>query len=281
MSNLQEEDECISPDYMPIHLSFIDPSPPHSLNLMEDLRADEELSDNRISELMQQFLSEFTEQYPTSGPPLYMGSIDQALLHSLYNYNNVQPLILFLYNGQSVHTNLLLEMVQKHLGDQIKQTIASASSHTVKFSILICLAYNNGRIEITNTIHDCVSPHDTLVSLKEARDRFDSRIETPHSANLLWIPTTNEVWSMASSVSQPVEESSEEFERVSQRYARQREDVIEIHEVENSSWSSQYRDHKEVIHNLRHDDQIEKILVYPCSQVRALHILQHGFNNDH
>ncbi len=53
--------------------------------LVPNLDSDEELSDDRISELMVQFVSEFTERYPTSGPPLYMGSLDQALKHSLYN----------------------------------------------------------------------------------------------------------------------------------------------------------------------------------------------------
>jgi hypothetical protein len=57
--------------------------------LVPDLHPDEELSDDRISKLIEQFVSEFTEQYPTSGPPLYMGSLDQALTHSLYNQKDV------------------------------------------------------------------------------------------------------------------------------------------------------------------------------------------------
>ncbi len=56
---------------------------------MPDLLPDEELSDDRILKALEQFLAEFTERYPTSGPPLYMGSLDQALTHSLYNQKNV------------------------------------------------------------------------------------------------------------------------------------------------------------------------------------------------
>ncbi len=57
--------------------------------LVPDLLPDEELSDDRILKALEQFLAEFTERYPTSGPPLYMGSLDQALTHSLYNQKNV------------------------------------------------------------------------------------------------------------------------------------------------------------------------------------------------
>ncbi len=60
-----------------------------NIKLVPDLDPDEPLSDDRILELMEQFVSGFTERYPTSGPPLCMSSLSQALQHSLYNPTNV------------------------------------------------------------------------------------------------------------------------------------------------------------------------------------------------
>ncbi len=54
----------------------------------------EELSDDRILEAMEQFVYGFTERYSTSGPPLCMGSLHQAMAHSLYNVKNVCFLLL-------------------------------------------------------------------------------------------------------------------------------------------------------------------------------------------
>ena len=56
---------------------------------MSEIYPDEQLSDDRISELMQEFVREFTERYPTSGPTLCMSSLGQALSNSLYNQTNV------------------------------------------------------------------------------------------------------------------------------------------------------------------------------------------------
>jgi hypothetical protein len=64
---------------------------------VKDLHPNEELSDDCISELMQQFVKGFSERYPASGPALFMGSLHQALTHSLYNQPNV--CILLLLNG--------------------------------------------------------------------------------------------------------------------------------------------------------------------------------------
>ena len=147
--------------------------------------------------------------------------------------------------------------------------------------MLVCLVYNNGRVEVTDTIQGHVSHDLTLNLLKQARDRFDCRIETPHTANPLWQPVTNENWSMSPSVLQPIERTSEEFEKIATKFARQIEHVIEINKVENSSWLSKYSNQRKAIKDRRHlGDEIEQILVFPCAQVRAEHILQYGFIND-
>ncbi len=60
-----------------------------NIKLVPNLNPGEQLSDDCIWELMEQFVSEFTERYPTSGPALSMSSLSQALELSLYNQNNV------------------------------------------------------------------------------------------------------------------------------------------------------------------------------------------------
>jgi hypothetical protein len=82
-------------------------------------------------------------------------------------------------------------MLHKHLGDEIKARVAS--SPIDKSSMLICLTLNNGRVEITNIVQGHESHDRALELLKEARNRFDVRIESPHSAGPLWSPVKNEV----------------------------------------------------------------------------------------
>jgi hypothetical protein len=49
----------------------------------------EELLEDSILKGMEQFVYEFTNRYSTSGPSIYMGSLDQALTHSLFDPTNV------------------------------------------------------------------------------------------------------------------------------------------------------------------------------------------------
>jgi len=170
-------------------------------------------------------------------------------------------------------------MIQTNFGKEITDTIASLSIEN--FPMLICLSYNDGRVEITEIIQGNLSHDDTLKSLKEARYKFDRRIETPHIVASVEPLVKNENWSMIASILKRIENSSEEFESIAETYARRKEHVVEINKIENSSWSSQYDNRKAAISKTQSNDLIEEILVYPCSQVCAQHILQYGFNNDH
>jgi hypothetical protein len=57
--------------------------------LVPDLLPNERLTDDRILEALEQFVREFTDRYPTSGPPLCIGSLHKALAHSLFNQQDV------------------------------------------------------------------------------------------------------------------------------------------------------------------------------------------------
>lgn len=58
-------------------------------DLVPDPDVGEELSEDDILKKMKQFVYEFTNRYSTSGPPLHMGTLDQALAHSLFDPTNV------------------------------------------------------------------------------------------------------------------------------------------------------------------------------------------------
>jgi hypothetical protein len=170
-------------------------------------------------------------------------------------------------------------MLRTPLGNEIEQTVASSPIDA--YPMLICVMYNNGRVEIANTIKGYVSPDDTLDFLMEARYKFDCRIETPHPGDRLCQPVLNDVWSMSSSVLKPIERTSEEFKRIASEFVGQTEQVIQIDKIENLSWFSQYLDQKRAIPNHCSNNQFEQILVFSCSQVNAEDILRNGFNNDH
>jgi len=57
--------------------------------LVPDRYVGEEFLQDDISKKMEQFVYEFTIRYSTSGPPLYRGTLDQALTHSLFDPKNV------------------------------------------------------------------------------------------------------------------------------------------------------------------------------------------------
>lgn len=169
----------------------------------------------------------------------------------------------------------LLEILEQNFTAQIKDKIASLP--TAQFPVLICLRYHNGRVDITKTIQGHVS-HDLVFDmLKQARYEFDTRIETPHSTGPLLPPIVLDDWSVSPSVLKSIERTSEEFEKIANAYAGQAEHVVQIDKIENSSWSKQYLVQKE---DSRGDNQIEEMLVFPCSQARAQHILERGFKSD-
>ena len=60
---------------------------------VENLQPDEELSNQRISELIHQFTINFNERYPSPGPALLIGSLDAALTESLYKGRDVRILL--------------------------------------------------------------------------------------------------------------------------------------------------------------------------------------------
>jgi hypothetical protein len=170
-------------------------------------------------------------------------------------------------------------MLHIHLGNEVEEIVASSPIDV--HPMLICLMYNNGQVEITKIIQGSVSNNDTLDYLKQARNLFDSRIENPDLTDYHLKAVSNEGWSLLSSELKSLQRTSEEFKRIANQFVGQPERVIQIDKIENSSWLFQYLNQKKDIYNHCNHDQIEELLVFPCSQASAQHIIHNGFNNDH
>jgi hypothetical protein len=173
----------------------------------------------------------------------------------------------------------LLGMLHTHLGNEVKEIVASSPIDV--HPMLICLIYNNGQVEVTNVIQGSVSNNDTLTLLRQARELFDRRIEIPDPTDYHLKPVSNEGWSMSSSVLKSIEITSEEFKRIANEFVGQSRRFIQIDKIENSFWLFQYLSQKKDIYNHCNHDQIEQLLIFPCSQASAVHILHNGFNDDH
>ncbi|CAF2810376.1 unnamed protein product [Rotaria sp. Silwood2] len=57
--------------------------------VMPELPLEQEVSDNDIRLAMEKFPQNFAKVYPSSGPALYMGPLNEAINHSLLNLIDV------------------------------------------------------------------------------------------------------------------------------------------------------------------------------------------------
>jgi hypothetical protein len=57
--------------------------------LVPDPYVEEEILEDSPLKVTEKFLYRFANRYSTSGPTLYMGSLDEALAHSLFDPSNV------------------------------------------------------------------------------------------------------------------------------------------------------------------------------------------------
>ncbi|CAF4001642.1 unnamed protein product [Rotaria sp. Silwood1] len=57
--------------------------------LMPELRFEQEISENDIQAAIQKFAQNFAQVYPSSGPALYMGTLNEAMNHSLFDFIEV------------------------------------------------------------------------------------------------------------------------------------------------------------------------------------------------
>ncbi|CAF1459691.1 unnamed protein product [Rotaria sordida] len=80
-------------------------------SLMPEPYVGEERSSNDETRAMEQFARVFFERYLTPGPALDMGSLDEAITHSLFDPSTPCPLVLYVHHDHSVATNIFCEHV--------------------------------------------------------------------------------------------------------------------------------------------------------------------------
>ncbi|CAF3741993.1 unnamed protein product [Rotaria sp. Silwood1] len=168
-------------------------------------------------------------------------------------------------------------MLRLHVGDSIAGLVAS--SPVDLHPLLVCLVFQNGRIEVASTIEGNMPIDLTLKLLINARDVFDSRNEEPDPTNLQLTIVSGEGWTMSESLLIPIMRDTEEFRRIANEFMQNTERIVSIDRVENSMWLAQFFNNKESIDARLDGIESERLFVFTCSPSTARQILKKGFSD--
>ncbi|CAF5097903.1 unnamed protein product [Rotaria sp. Silwood1] len=86
---------------------FIEPEK----SLMPELRFEQEISENDIQAAIQKFAQNFAQVYPSSGPALYMGTLNEAMNHSLFDFIERRTLLLYSHRNRTAATHVFCKNV--------------------------------------------------------------------------------------------------------------------------------------------------------------------------
>ncbi|CAF3676296.1 unnamed protein product [Rotaria sp. Silwood1] len=168
-------------------------------------------------------------------------------------------------------------MLRLHAGDSIAGLVAS--SPVDLHPLLVCLVFQNGRIEVASTIEGNMPIDLTLKLLINARDVFDSRNEEPDPTNLQLTIVSGEGWTMSESLLIPIMRDTEEFRRIANEFMQNTERIVSIDRVENPMWLAQFLNNKESIDARLDGIESERLFAFTCSPSTARQILKKGFND--
>ncbi|CAF3399674.1 unnamed protein product [Rotaria socialis] len=283
----------------------------HERSMMPEPYVGEELPPNYEIKAMEQFTRVFFERYSNSGPTLYMNSLDEAITHSLFDSNASSPLVLYIHHDRSIATEIfcrhvlcaekitnylagnfivwawdrtndinyqrLLTMLRSCVGEYVAELVAS--SPVDLHPLLLCLVFQNGRIEVARTIEGNMSVDLTYNLLEQARNVFDGRNEEPDPINLQLTEVSNEGWNMSESLLIPIPKDSADFLTIADEFMPSREKIVSINRVENSMWLFQYLNNKETIDARLDSGESERIFTFTCPESIAQQILRKGFHD--
>ncbi|CAF3642079.1 unnamed protein product [Rotaria sp. Silwood1] len=154
-------------------------------------------------------------------------------------------------------------MLRLHAGDSIAGLVAS--SPVDLHPLLVCLVFQNGRIEVASTIEGNMPIDLTLKLLINARDVFDSRNEEPDPTNLQLTIVSGEGWTMSESLLIPIMRDTEEFRRIANEFMQNTERIVSIDRVENPMWLAQFLNNKESIDARLDGIESERLFAFTCS----------------
>ncbi|UJR21464.1 hypothetical protein I4U23_024549 [Adineta vaga] len=157
---------------------------------------------------LEHFSRIFHSRYGSNGLILYMGSLDQAIQHSLYtSIHNRRPLAIYLHNDHSVCANVfcsqvlaldsiieylannytfwawdvtsdvnrirLLETLRRCVGNQCAQRVGSMEKDA--FPLLLIVIRSRGLLELINIIEGKSTPAEVLLNLIQSHDSFEQQ----------------------------------------------------------------------------------------------------------
>ncbi|CAF4946148.1 unnamed protein product, partial [Rotaria sp. Silwood1] len=75
------------------------------------LPLEQEVSENRIQLAIEEFERNFAEVYPSAGPALFIGSLNEAINHSLFDPVDRRPLLLYLHRNRTPSTHVFCKNI--------------------------------------------------------------------------------------------------------------------------------------------------------------------------
>ncbi|CAF0866700.1 unnamed protein product [Rotaria sordida] len=282
-----------------------------SLIDVESLDANEIPSADKVQKMIERFSCTFAERYPGPGPVSFIGPLDEALKHSLFESTSPCPLILYIHHDQSIAVNifcryvLCVDMITDYLAEQFlvwiwdrtrdvdysmllsmlfkyttKEVTTTIASYPIDaYPLLVCLSIHQNQIDIVSTIKGTMSSEETFVNLVETRKKFDRRAELPHSNICRTNIISNENQSMLANVLKPHTKYSPITERITRDFKNSFMQIIRIDQVENETWLKEYLEQKKLIDVRLGHDNSEQYLFHGCSRSAAENIIQHGFDH--
>ncbi|CAF0931273.1 unnamed protein product [Rotaria sordida] len=282
-------------------------------NLMPELPFEQEVSENDIRSVIEKFARNFAEVYPSSGPALYMGPLNEAMNHSLDDSVDRRPLLLYLHRNSTPSTHLFcknilcnneiinyiesnylvwawdctrdanyqrfLLMLLEHAGPNVTATVVKIPIDD--YPQLICLLYDQGQINAIKVIYnsdDSTSPDEIYMHLLNTREQFNSPMEIVHNEIHNLSVVFSDSWSPPPSQLQILDQQTDEFRNVASYFADNHFRIVHIERIENKTWRKIYKEEKKTIDKRLCFNQTDCVLFHGCLRKASEEILQRGFN---
>ncbi|CAF4089806.1 unnamed protein product [Adineta steineri] len=250
------------------------------------------------------FSSKFAERYPTCGPDLFFGSLDDALMKALFDPTNPRPLILLLHDDRSIAANIFCRnvlcsrmildyladnfvvwvwdrtyeidheqfenMLKYHMGNRITDSIMPISINT--YPLLVCIMFQNGQLQIISKIRGTMSCDEVYQELLSAHDQFDRRIET--------FNMSKDSPLLCKEFLTILLEGSIEYDEIANKLAVVHRRILRIYNIDVPHWSIDYTHQKAIIDARIGHKQTEHLLFHGCTPSAAASIIQYRFDHE-
>ncbi|CAF1080820.1 unnamed protein product [Rotaria sp. Silwood1] len=277
------------------------------------LPLEQEVSENRIQLAIEEFERNFAEVYPSTGPALFIGSLNEAMKHSLFDHVDRRPLLLYLHRNRTPSTHVLcknilcnseiidyidknylvwawdctrdanyqrfLLMLLKHVGPKV--TAMMAKIPIDDYPQLICFLCEQDQINAIKVIShpdNSSSVDEIYMRLLNLREQFDSSMEIIHSKIQNSSISFCDSWSPPMSQLHVLDQQTDEFRNVASYFIDNRCQIIRVERIENEIWHNIYKKEKKTIDKRLYSNSTDRVLFHGCLQTASEEILQRGFD---